>query len=42
MVKHVLKDGTEVKDIAGHVVKKKDVPTIYELLKKRKTNESTN
>ena len=41
MVKHILKNGKEVKDITGHIVRKKDVPSLYELLKKRKNNEST-
>ena len=42
MVKHILKDGTELKDIAGHIVKKTDAPILYEIVKReRKKNEST-
>ena len=32
MVTHVLKDGTVLKDITGHVVKREDVPMIYSLV----------
>ena len=32
MVKHILKDGTVLKDITGHVVKKEDVPLAYALI----------
>lgn len=42
MVKHILADGTEVKDITGHIVKREDVPIIYEIFEReRKKNEST-
>ena len=32
MVKHVLNDGTVLKDITGHVVKGKDAPEVYEVI----------
>ena len=32
MVTHVLKDGTVLKDITGHVVKEQDVPEAYILI----------
>lgn len=32
MVKHVLKDGTPVDDIAGHVIKAADHPLLYEVI----------
>lgn len=32
MVKHVLKDGTVLEDITGHVVKKEDVKGIYAII----------
>ena len=32
MVRHILKDGTEVKDIKGHVVKIEDAQSIYTLI----------
>jgi len=34
MVKHVLKDGTEVNDISGLVINPKEFPRVYEILKK--------
>ena len=36
MVKHILKDGTVKHDITGHVVKKADAPTVYNIIKKRR------
>lgn len=40
---HILKDGTKLNDISGHVVRVSDVPAIYDLLhsmnkKKEKKN----
>lgn len=32
MVRHILKDGTVLKDITGYVVKKKDVPNVYAVI----------
>lgn len=32
MITHHLKDGTVLKDITGHVVKKEDVPMAYALI----------
>lgn len=32
MIKHVLKDGSEVKDISGLVVKAKDNELLYEVI----------
>lgn len=32
MVKHVLKDGTTVNDITGHIVKMKDAKAVYNLI----------
>ena len=34
MVKHVLEDGKVLKDIAGHLVTRKDAPRLYDLLEK--------
>ena len=39
MVKHILKDGKEVKDITGHVVKVKDAPVAYEVIRRRKNGQ---
>lgn len=34
MVRHILKDGTVLDDITGHVVKMEDARMVYELLDK--------
>jgi hypothetical protein len=34
MIKHILKDGTVLNDITGHVVKKEDVPMAYAIIDK--------
>lgn len=31
-IKHVLKDGTQVSDISGRVIKAKDYPVLYEVV----------
>ena len=36
MVTHILKDGTVLKSIEGHKVKKADAPVLYEYLKERR------
>lgn len=33
-IKHILKDGTVLKDIRGHVVKMEDAKSIYSLMDK--------
>lgn len=33
MIKHILKNGTELKDITGHVVKVEDAQAAYEILR---------
>ena len=44
MVIHVMRDGSQVKDITGHVVKMQDAKMIYTLISKinerRKENEN--
>lgn len=32
MIRHVLKDGTEVPDVAGHVIKAESFPVLYETI----------
>lgn len=32
MIRHVLKDGTEVPDISGHVIKSEAFPVLYETI----------
>ena len=44
MVRHVLKDGKEVKSISGHVIKIDDAQSIYQIIdrineRKRKENK---
>lgn len=34
MIKHILKDGTVLNDITGHVVKKDDVKEVYIIINK--------
>lgn len=34
MIRHILKDGTVLDDITGHVVKMEDARVVYELLDK--------
>ena len=31
-IKHVLKDGTQVDDIAGHLIKASEYPVLYEVI----------
>lgn len=31
-IKHVLKDGTQLDDITGHVIKAEDHPLLYEVI----------
>ena len=44
MIRHILKDGTVLEDITGHVVKEKDAPSVYALIdqmngERKKENE---
>lgn len=34
MIRHFLKNGTEVPDITGHVVRREDVPILYQMLER--------
>lgn len=36
-IRHHLKDGTVLDDITGHVVRKEDVPQVYELIDRMNT-----
>ena len=44
MVIHILKDGTVLEDITGHVVKREEVPQAYAVVeqKNRKENKDGN
>ena len=33
MVKHILRSGKEVKTVKGHIIRRKDCPQIYQLLR---------
>ena len=40
MIKHVLKDGTQVAEITGHVVKREDAPEAYDLMERMNKKEN--
>lgn len=44
MVKNILKDGTEIEDLTGHIVRQKDAENLYILIdainNKRKENRN--
>lgn len=40
MIKNILKDGTEVKDLTGIVIRESEFPTIYQIIKKIEKEES--
>ncbi len=37
MITHILKNGTVLQDITGHVVRREENPIIYEILNRTKT-----
>ena len=41
MVRHILKDGTVLTDITGHVVKMEDAEAVYLLMDKMNEREET-
>lgn len=40
MVKNYLKDGTEIRDLTGHVVKAEECPAAYEVLERVRRKEA--
>jgi hypothetical protein len=38
-IRHILKDGTEVKDVTGHVIKAKEHSVLYEIINRINQNE---
>lgn len=43
MIKHILRDGTVLQDITGHVVKQKDAPLVYQIMERmNKEKEGAN
>lgn len=40
MVKNILKDGTVLADMTGHVVKKEDAPMVYQIIEQMQRKES--
>jgi hypothetical protein len=41
-IKHILKDGTEVPDIAGRVIKADEFPVLYEVVNRIQKEGDTN
>ena len=39
MIVHVLKDGTRVDDVAGHIVRGKETEALYKLLRELRRKE---
>lgn len=39
MIRHILKDGTEVEDITGHVIKADEYETLYEVINRIQEKE---
>ena len=39
MIRHILRNGTVLQDIKGHVVKREDVPEIYEIRERMNKEE---
>lgn len=38
VVKNILKDGSVVEDLTGHVVRKEDNPTVYTIIEEEKND----
>lgn len=41
-ITHILKDGTVLKDITGHVVKKEDATSVYNIIDRMNAERSKN
>ena len=45
MIRHILRDGTQLNDVEGHIIKQTEIKTIYQLIEainERKSNEKEN
>lgn len=42
MVTHILKDGTVLEDITGHVIKQDDAPMVYQIIEQMEREEKEN
>lgn len=42
MITHVLKDGTVLEDITGHVIKQDDAPMVYQIIEQMEREEKEN
>lgn len=42
MIAHVLKDGTVLEDITGHVIKQDDAPMVYQIIEQMEREEKEN
>ena len=40
MIKNILKDGTEVQDLTGTVIKQSDFPTVYQIIEQIERKEN--
>ena len=42
MIKHILKDGTVLQDITGHIIKQEDAPMVYQIIEQMEREEKKN
>lgn len=42
MITHFRKNGTEIKEIAGYIVRRDDVPQVYDVIEKINRKEANN
>lgn len=39
MIRHILKDGTVLKDITGHIIKQESAPMVYQIIEQMEREE---
>lgn len=39
MIKHILKDGTVLQDITGHIIKQESAPMVYQIIEQMEREE---
>ena len=42
MIKHILKDGTVLQDITGHIIKQESAPVVYQIIEQMEREEKEN
>ena len=42
MITHILKNGTVLEDITGHVIKQDDVPMVYQIIEQMEREDKEN